>query len=415
MEKLVQRRRGRKMWLAIVLMILNCSGYAQGAVYVNQYLKEVTSFNTSRNTLCVQSISETPKVALRLKLYVSSLNNNEQFLAGEVIIRPKLMAPVNSNHKITIIHLEEDTENTGFKQHALKVFLDGREMKFSPAEIYPTYRYNFHHIALLLRGTAHIYPCEEFSTTTIPPTTTTEMTTTTTTPSPPPSTKPAPVYAEEKREEEPEMRLEGVFRLEEENFDPNQAEDALEDGEGIDIEKDDEEKAWWDFIYVVGDFKGIPVLILLVILFVVGLGIGSVGTILCEQYCCSCQNEDDEESKLHDGNFGHRAVVYTDYHSHSYGPMHSTSLSTHIDKEAISPPISATTAYRSPHYRLSRDREWQLEQQPLRNSSDGTHPQRNSSDETLPLNTPLPQEHQSPHSRVSQDHYDPYKESSLDV
>ncbi|XP_068222911.1 uncharacterized protein [Palaemon carinicauda] len=166
--------------------------------------------------------------------------------------------------------------------------------------------------------------------------------------------------------------------------------ETYEDGEGdSDVKESDDDEPWWRrLVYILGDYKRIPLLLIFLVVFCVGAGMGSVATIICEQHCC-CRDDGHHSNKSsdYDGEDEFRHFSRTDFTRPSanatfVGPVDGSINSGRLSKENISHPLPpggsrspGSDTYHTPYH----------------------HQQRylsNSADETLPLNMPLPQDNQ---------------------
>ncbi|XP_064080578.1 uncharacterized protein LOC135197438 [Macrobrachium nipponense] len=324
-----------------------------------------------------------------------------------------LLSPIHSQHKLTVQHIVDDAT-----VHILKVLLDGAEVEFVQSQNYDwTDFYQFHHIALSLRGTADISPCEHPTThhphlRPTPPSTPA--------PAPPPSTtrgtrepptffpygppedgKTTVWHFEEQTTTPPSGETpdedDDVIYLSE-PYDPTEEpaytdlsrNETYDDGESdsdvkeSDDANDDDEPWWRRFVYILGDYKRIPLLLIFLIVFCVGAGMGSVATIICEQYCC-CRDDHSNKSSDYDGDefrhFSRQDFMRPAANATFVGTVDS---SGRVAKENISHPLPASGSrspgsetYHTPYQQQQRERYLS-----------------NSTDETLPLNMPLPQDNQ---------------------
>lgn len=381
--------------------------FAQGEIYNNKRMTVVTTFPSSLNTVCVVALSERPKVALRVDLMLISESTYDIVKAGYVNVRNKLLSPIHSQHKLTVQHIVDDAT-----VHILKVQLDGVEVEFVQSQTYDwTDFYQFHHIALSLRGTADISPCEH-------PTTQHPLLR----PTPPTTPAPVPAPSTTRGTREPptffpygpaEDEETTVWHFEEqtttppsgdtpdeddviylrEAFDPPEEpaytnmsrNETYDDGESdSDVKESDDDEPWWRFVYILGDYKRIPLLLILLIVFCVGAGMGSVATIICEQYCC-CRDDHSNKSSDYDGDefrhFSRQDFMRPSANATFVGTVDS---SGRVAKENISHPLPppgsrspGSETYHTPYQQQQRERYLS-----------------NSTDETLPLNMPLPQDNQ---------------------
>ncbi|XP_042884896.1 uncharacterized protein LOC122261371 isoform X2 [Penaeus japonicus] len=368
----------------ILLLLLQFSVLSEGRIYVKKRIGEIATFREEMLEVCIKPISPKPRIDVRLKLM--NRGSAKVVSVGGVSLRKNVLSS-DVLHTVSLKHFVDMGE------HRMAVWLDGTYIQYVKNQVYaPSEDYVFHGFGILLRGRANITKCNV-----TPKSTTTTTTTTTTTPRPTTTTTtttPPPTKAKETI----------LFRKIENN---ELHQDMAEGGEGDDLTSEAgsgegfpsveagtestihanataENEEWWSFVWLMGDFRGVPVLLLLVVTLIIGLGIGALCTLCCEMYF----NKRKDVDKGHevDRKFSNYTSFRTEYYPRlsTTTTLTSTLNNARVDNEANhnnplsqcpppSPPCSSPAdTYSMPH---DAHRE--------RAASVSVH------DETLPLNYPL--------------------------
>ncbi|XP_047475584.1 uncharacterized protein LOC125029635 [Penaeus chinensis] len=384
--------RGRGLLRGLVcplgfLLLLQLGALAEGRIYFRRRMGMVENFRERALDVCVKPFN--PRTRVDFKLNVVNLGSARDVTVGTVSLRKNQLSE-GTEHVISASHFVEEGE------HKMKVLVDGIDTPYEKAQVYaPSDDYIFYEYTIWLRGRANITQCNVTpkTTTTTTTTSTTTTTTTTTTPRPAPTTT-TPT-------ERPTANETILFRKTDMNEAPRQFTedddltfDELSEGEMPSVDAGteptshtnttSETEEWWAFVWVMGDFNGFPVLLLLIVTFIVGLGLGALCTLCCEVYFS--KRKDVDKGHEVDRKFSNYTSFRTDYYPRlsTTTTLTSTLNNARVDNEANhnnpmsqcpppSPPCSSPPdTYSMPH---DAHRE--------RAGSMSVH------DETLPLNYPL--------------------------
>ncbi|XP_037785044.1 uncharacterized protein LOC119580889 [Penaeus monodon] len=372
-----------------LLLLLQLGALAEGRIYYRRRMGMVENFRESALEVCVKPFN--PRTRVDLKLKVVNLGSARDVTVGGVSLRKNQLSE-GTEHIISASHFVEEGE------HKMKVLVDGNDTPYEKAQVYaPSDDYIFYEFTIWLRGRANITQCNVTPKTTT--TTTTTSTTTTTTPRPAPTKMTPPP-----RTERPTANETNLFRKINGNETPRQFTEVTDDDDltfdelseedlpsveagtesTIHTNETSKKEEWWAFVWVMGDFKGIPVLLLLIVTFIVGLGLGALCTLCCEVYFS--KRRDVDKGHEVDRKFSNYTSFRTDYYPRlsTTTTLTSTLNNARVDNEANhnnpmsqcpppSPPCSSPPdTYSMPH---DAHRE--------RAGSMSVH------DETLPLNYPL--------------------------
>lgn len=375
----------------VLLLLLQLGVLAEGRIYQKRRMSEIETFRQGALEVCVEPFSQRARVDLRLK--VMNRGSAKVVPVGIVSLRKNQLSD-GAQHTVTANHFVEEGE------HKMIVLVDGTYTPYEKTQVYaPSDEYVFYGFSISLRGRANITQCNVTPKTT---TTTTTTTTSTTTPRPAPTTTTTP--AGTTTTERPTVNETRLFRKINQNemgrqlTGPTENDDmtfddpseevvpSVEAGTESTVQTNatSEREEWWDFVWEMGKFKGVPVLLLLIVTLIVGLVLGALCTLCCEVYFS--RRRDVDKGHEVDRKFSNYTSFRPDYYPRlsTTTTLTSTLNNARVDNEANhsnplsqcpppSPPCSSPAdTYSMPH---DAHRE--------RAGSVSVH------DETLPLNYPL--------------------------
>ncbi|ROT78047.1 hypothetical protein C7M84_003251 [Penaeus vannamei] len=315
----------------VLLLLLQLGVLAEGRIYQKRRMSEIETFRQGALEVCVEPFSQRARVDLRLK--VMNRGSAKVVPVGIVSLRKNQLSD-GAQHTVTANHFVEEGE------HKMIVLVDGTYTPYEKTQVYaPSDEYVFYGFSISLRNGMG-------------------------------------------------RQLTGPTENDDMTFDDPSEEvvPSVEAGTESTIQTNatSEREEWWDFVWKMGNFKGVPVLLLLIVTLIVGLVLGALCTLCCEVYFS--RRRDVDKGHEVDRKFSNYTSFRPDYYPRlsTTTTLTSTLNNARVDNEANhsnplsqcpppSPPCSSPAdTYSMPH---DAHRE--------RAGSVSVH------DETLPLNYPL--------------------------